>query len=217
MKADRDSDWDPSDYDSGDDTPTSGARDRASNWCRYVKFYNGEKTEDLTRCVVILGQRSETGHRLATVLAVPDTGSTTSIIDVGLVERNGFTWNKQVGNLRLTGATGQDMKIYGTIWVTMKLCGSNYRIEVEAIVTEVDSQNLLIGRRDLQRMNVIGSNFPSQLSESAALIEECFHTEMLKEADRWPLAEDDIEYECCLLYTSPSPRDLSTSRMPSSA
>ena len=26
-----------------------------------------------------------------------------------------------------------------------------------------------------------------------------------------------IEYETCLLYTSPSPRDLSTSRMPSSA
>ena len=25
------------------------------------------------------------------------------------------------------------------------------------------------------------------------------------------------EYFCCLLYTSPSPRDLSTSRMPSSA
>ena len=24
-------------------------------------------------------------------------------------------------------------------------------------------------------------------------------------------------YDCCLLYTSPSPRDLSTSRMPSSA
>ena len=56
--------------------------------------------------------------------------------------------------------------------------------------------SLLIGRRDLQRMNVIGSNFPSQLSESAALIEECFHTEMLKEADRWPLPADNIEYEC---------------------
>ena len=27
----------------------------------------------------------------------------------------------------------------------------------------------------------------------------------------------DIRYEDCLLYTSPSPRDLSTSRMPSSA
>ena len=28
---------------------------------------------------------------------------------------------------------------------------------------------------------------------------------------------DDLEVQDCLLYTSPSPRDLSTSRMPSSA
>ena len=31
------------------------------------------------------------------------------------------------------------------------------------------------------------------------------------------LAEDEDRYLVCLLYTSPSPRDLSTSRMPSSA
>ena len=30
-------------------------------------------------------------------------------------------------------------------------------------------------------------------------------------------AGEDSEYNTCLLYTSPSPRDLSTSRMPSSA
>ena len=77
----------------------------------------------------------------------------------------------------------------------MKLCGSNYRIEVEAIVSDVDSRNLLIGRRDLRRMRVIGSNFPSELSESAALIEECFHNDMIREADRWPLAEDDDRSE----------------------
>ena len=29
--------------------------------------------------------------------------------------------------------------------------------------------------------------------------------------------KEQAEYEDCLLYTSPSPRDLSTSRMPSSA
>ena len=34
-------------------------------------------------------------------------------------------------------------------------------------------------------------------------------------SDEKPLAES--RYEICLLYTSPSPRDLSTSRMPSSA
>ena len=33
---------------------------------------------------------------------------------------------------------------------------------------------------------------------------------------RWGFADFD-DYDVCLLYTSPSPRDLSTSRMPSSA
>ena len=32
-----------------------------------------------------------------------------------------------------------------------------------------------------------------------------------------PLGTDNIGHDTCLLYTSPSPRDLSTSRMPSSA
>ena len=34
---------------------------------------------------------------------------------------------------------------------------------------------------------------------------------------RHPIVEDDVVIYACLLYTSPSPRDLSTSRMPSSA
>ena len=32
-----------------------------------------------------------------------------------------------------------------------------------------------------------------------------------------PAIDDETKHLCCLLYTSPSPRDLSTSRMPSSA
>ena len=35
-------------------------------------------------------------------------------------------------------------------------------------------------------------------------------------ADAWLFGDYDV-YKSCLLYTSPSPRDLSTSRMPSSA
>ena len=33
----------------------------------------------------------------------------------------------------------------------------------------------------------------------------------------WDRLKEEIKLVCCLLYTSPSPRDLSTSRMPSSA
>ena len=41
---------------------------------------------------------------------------------------------------------------------------------------------------------------------------------LLEEADKeWAYLEKNPESSTCLLYTSPSPRDLSTSRMPSSA
>ena len=36
-------------------------------------------------------------------------------------------------------------------------------------------------------------------------------------ASEYAAAEEETHVEGCLLYTSPSPRDLSTSRMPSSA
>ena len=37
------------------------------------------------------------------------------------------------------------------------------------------------------------------------------------EMNKFPNLDKDLQYSFCLLYTSPSPRDLSTSRMPSSA
>ena len=44
------------------------------------------------------------------------------------------------------------------------------------------------------------------------------HNAELKQYLGIPYAEPPIDnLRCCLLYTSPSPRDLSTSRMPSSA
>ena len=39
----------------------------------------------------------------------------------------------------------------------------------------------------------------------------------VKETQEKLLVKSEDEYTSCLLYTSPSPRDLSTSRMPSSA
>ena len=40
---------------------------------------------------------------------------------------------------------------------------------------------------------------------------------LASDADGIHLGQDDLDLKTCLLYTSPSPRDLSTSRMPSSA
>ena len=40
---------------------------------------------------------------------------------------------------------------------------------------------------------------------------------LIKSGEKWFHISQDKECWICLLYTSPSPRDLSTSRMPSSA
>ena len=56
------------------------------------------------------------------------------------------------------------------------------------------------------------------LEEVTTPIEEIFENEMEKKLTKLEeLKEAGLVTETCLLYTSPSPRDLSTSRMPSSA
>ena len=63
--------------------------------------------------------------------------------------------------------------------------------------------------------NYISKHFPG------ATVEEWEHEK--KESLNFNITENEksfvlrVMHECCLLYTSPSPRDLSTSRMPSSA
>ena len=62
-------------------------------------------------------------------------------------------------------------------------------------------------------LKMVPPNDPRLLSRIAP-----YQDDMLKEhnfENRKALA--DAMYDTCLLYTSPSPRDLSTSRMPSSA
>ena len=65
-------------------------------------------------------------------------------------------------------------------------------------------------------------NLKSKLSQYLSMA-NIFSNGYIKELDLVAHDKEDIErlikymYQGCLLYTSPSPRDLSTSRMPSSA
>ena len=62
---------------------------------------------------------------------------------------------------------------------------------------------------DLNKSDFL-SIFGNVFEKTESVAQEAFESKPFKDFD-------DIVFKICLLYTSPSPRDLSTSRMPSSA
>ena len=61
---------------------------------------------------------------------------------------------------------------------------------------------------------MIGCQAPTADPNGRTLIDP---TDLIAVSDAFNDALNSADIETCLLYTSPSPRDLSTSRMPSSA
>ena len=79
---------------------------------------------------------------------------------------------------------------------------------------------------DNMTLDKMGSRYPSRLSFSRSMLRRLFFDNWKISKSRFDLDDNGygtVVYEItinnniCLLYTSPSPRDLSTSRMPSSA
>ena len=66
-------------------------------------------------------------------------------------------------------------------------------------------------------MNEILNNATSRMDKSIASLGQAFNKIRTGRANPAILDDIKVDYYGCLLYTSPSPRDLSTSRMPSSA
>ena len=64
-----------------------------------------------------------------------------------------------------------------------------------------------------QVINIAAKNAPKLISRVGSPAASTLDTIV----DRIVTSDDAVKYSSCLLYTSPSPRDLSTSRMPSSA
>ena len=64
-----------------------------------------------------------------------------------------------------------------------------------------------------ESLNCFISVFEEESEEKALIADENIAKNKARPLEGIPIAHKDI----CLLYTSPSPRDLSTSRMPSSA
>ena len=87
-----------------------------------------------------------------------------------------------------------------------KIVPLDYPLKNGDIVEIITSK---VGKPSMDWLKIVGS------SESRTKIRNWFKRENREENLEKGL--EALEKECCLLYTSPSPRDLSTSRMPSSA
>ena len=82
--------------------------------------------------------------------------------------------------------------------------------EMESLIQAVDSNlNLAIARFGIKELNFVRTKLPED--SDPRLIELQHLTKTALEEDR------DMYFKGCLLYTSPSPRDVEESRMPSSA
>ena len=82
--------------------------------------------------------------------------------------------------------------------------------EKDKIMTEKEDQTVsgLAQSRDL---------FESQEEDNLKRSQYCVWNNILCDCDENPESKSLLDNCCCLLYTSPSPRDATLSRMPSSA
>ena len=110
---------------------------------------------------------------------------------------------KRMGKTRLIAETGA-----GQHGVATATAAALFGMDCIVYMGEVD-----IKRQELNvfRMNLLGAEVVPAMSGSRTL------KDAVNEAMRDWVAKVEDSYYCCLLYTSPSPRDQRGSRMPSSA
>ena len=82
------------------------------------------------------------------------------------------------------------------------------KIDADVLLTTTDGKTYWIGSTDLP-----GSWTTAEWVDFVVTLLKAPNTSKVGILREWPFTESPF----CLLYTSPSPRDLSTSRMPSSA
>ena len=160
------------------------------------------------------------GGRSFDIRALPDTGATVTVISRDIAMQN---------SLRVTVCTHE--KLYAADDSPLDVTGSTLlrinNVPIRALVTESIVNDMLIGWKDLIRLNIIPENFPKPMCNNAvrALTSEkdveraadCtrelikdFPTVLREDFDSGPLKGRPMDIELrtdCLLYTSPSPRD----------
>ena len=140
---------------------------------------------------------------------------------VDLPEMDGFDadlWRNDEGESGwrgyVNGAAGGWTFHQGGAWVAFDadLPAGNYLVEVQ-LATRLWSNNL----NDSMRVEIQFSARDNVEQTRSAQLVNAQMRDLYKRATNRALSPDLVDHMVCLLYTSPSPRDATLSRMPSSA
>ena len=168
---------------------------------------NGYKTITNANFNITWGEKLRPGQELAwTNLAINNNGATKNNMIIGVLNSDfdgythGFRFHR---TSTLKAQAEQDAGVTVQSGITTTTAGQSCRIKYDA------GDNKL-------KLDVVRSGVRETLAVSdSALDGNPVFISMGGDSTRVPESTVGVSY--CLLYTSPSPRDLSTSRMPSSA
>ena len=180
----------------------------------FISNSNGDITIDPagTGAIVLTGPITATG-----------TQTTTGQINIDNLRLDGNTLSATSGGITLSPATGQNVAVSGTN-VKLTAGEANFTL-MEATTTRTDTLSTDTSNSDL----TIGTQGTGKIVLDVDTMRRTGDLELdvsgsiYLDADSGTIFIQDGtagtfgQLISCLLYTSPSPRDLSTSRMPSSA
>ena len=125
----------------------------------FTKGGSSSETKDTPRVEVKVARK---GRKAFNFKALPDTGTTRTIVALNVVKRHGIIprWNP---NERLLAANGKRMSCQGT--TNLKLTHNGVRINANAIVSSSVKDEILISWHDLVKLGIIRQSFPSSTEE----------------------------------------------------
>ena len=163
--------------------------------------------------------------------STPDTGCTITLLNYDLALRNGIHIDR-TKRIELYHAAGGNMHVEGM--ANIRVCANNIQATLNVAISSELRENMLISCDDLRKLRVIPADFPNtvlavtqtnELAHLKAKLLQKFDKTLSDDLNPQPMKctpmsialKDNASPTCCLLYTSPSPRDATLSRMPSSA
>ena len=92
----------------------------------------------------------------------PDTGAAATVLAADLAERKGIKATKAKPQAEFVNVCGDPVPVIGIADITLTI--GNHSATTKAIVSPALHNDVIIGRRDLQRLGIISSQFPKPIN-----------------------------------------------------